>query len=421
MKIEIFSRKFISPSHPTPSQLRSYELSCIDQLSAPAYATFVFFYPAPPNDAQSRLEKSLSEILTLYYPFAGRYNEKLHEIHCCDEGAEFLVANVDCKLDHFLQKKPDTKVLNQFVPYPKEIPLTTTILAIQVNRFQCNGLAIGFSLSHKLVDGVSYILFVNQWATLCRDVTISRVKTPKFNLQTILPARDVHKKEIMIPIDPATNFVTHRFTFYNEAISNFKLLSKLHPSRVEILAALTWKARIALNQAKFGHLRTSLLIFLMNLRGKTSLDIPNNVVGNCVHLVVAKFNPAEMKLSFNDLLSLIRTAKTNAEEFAAKSDGESILSSRIGTMKVIEDELRQGKTDISVLTSLCCLPYYEADFGWGEPIWVSSVHKPTEIIHLMDNKSRTGIEAYISMEEYDMVQFQKDEDILALNSIISKL
>ncbi|XP_071721844.1 acetyl-CoA-benzylalcohol acetyltransferase-like [Rutidosis leptorrhynchoides] len=422
MKVEIISRKYVGPSQPTPSQLRNYKLSRMDQLSAPAYGSNTFYYPPPPRsghgDLISRLEKSLSEMLTLYYPFAGRYrDEDLDAIDCCDEGAEFLLANVDCRLDQFLQEKPCLKLLNQFLPYPQDEILTTIVVAIQINKFECNGIAIGFSWSHKLGDHFSYMSFFNQWANICKEQGIQVKKPLCIGLQSVFPpVGDFKMSKVPIPIDTSKIFVTHRFIFYNDAITNFRKSTKIHiiPSRVEVVAALTWKARIVLDLEKIGRLRPSVLVLLMNLRGKTSFEVPINALGNFVQFILVRFRPDENELDFNCLLSLIRKAKENAEEFAKRSDGESIFSSVIGALREIDDELRQAKTGIHVFTSVCRFPFYEADFGWGEPSWVSSVQKPNDITQLMDTKCGTGIEAYISMEEHAMHRFQKDADILAL-------
>ncbi|KAK7848241.1 pelargonidin 3-o-(6-caffeoylglucoside) 5-o-(6-o-malonylglucoside) 4'''-malonyltransferase [Quercus suber] len=77
-KVKIVSRKLIKPAAPTPPHPKSYKTSSIDQLAPPAYVPFILYYDANVDKNEvderiKRLEKSLSEILTLYYPLAGRY------------------------------------------------------------------------------------------------------------------------------------------------------------------------------------------------------------------------------------------------------------------------------------------------------------------------------------------------------------
>ena len=41
-------------------------------------------------------------------------------------------------------------------------------LAIQVNIFNCEGMAIGTCASHKFVDGGTFSSFLNMWAKITR-------------------------------------------------------------------------------------------------------------------------------------------------------------------------------------------------------------------------------------------------------------
>ena len=74
MTVQIVSRKLVKPSTPTPPHLRSFKTSSIDQLAPQAYVPIILYYHASNGDEidgkRKRLEKSLSEILTLYYPLA---------------------------------------------------------------------------------------------------------------------------------------------------------------------------------------------------------------------------------------------------------------------------------------------------------------------------------------------------------------
>ena len=60
------------------------------------------------------LKKSLSEILTLYYPLAGKIKDDLC-IDCNDDGAYFVEAQVNVCLSEFLSQ-PDLLILHKFLP-----------------------------------------------------------------------------------------------------------------------------------------------------------------------------------------------------------------------------------------------------------------------------------------------------------------
>ncbi|KAK4836352.1 hypothetical protein QYF36_025013 [Acer negundo] len=98
MEVQIISKKSIKPSVPAPSHLRNTSLSLMDIRLSPRTLPFIFYYSAHGNchpdrvehvERLKRLEKSLSEIFTLYYPLAGRYVEEKLSIDCNDEGEEY--------------------------------------------------------------------------------------------------------------------------------------------------------------------------------------------------------------------------------------------------------------------------------------------------------------------------------------------
>lgn len=49
-EVRVMSIQNVKPSMPTPHNLRSYKLSAIDQINAPSYVPFTFFYPSNVND-----------------------------------------------------------------------------------------------------------------------------------------------------------------------------------------------------------------------------------------------------------------------------------------------------------------------------------------------------------------------------------
>ncbi|KAK2664948.1 hypothetical protein Ddye_003522 [Dipteronia dyeriana] len=83
MEVQIISKKLIKPSVPTLFHLHNMSISFMDQLLPPLYTPLIFYYPdhtVKSFQRQNQLEKSLSEILTLFYPLAGRYiKENLSE------------------------------------------------------------------------------------------------------------------------------------------------------------------------------------------------------------------------------------------------------------------------------------------------------------------------------------------------------
>ncbi|KAF5208118.1 Vinorine synthase-like [Thalictrum thalictroides] len=70
-----------------------------------------------------------------------------------------------------------------------------------------------------------------------------------------------------------------------------------------------------------------------------------------------------------------------------------------------------------IFTSWCRFPYYETDFGWGNPIWVTSINLIlNNTVTLMDTKTGEGIEAWVTLDELDMARFECEQELLAFAS-----
>ncbi|KAH7515582.1 hypothetical protein FEM48_Zijuj10G0041900 [Ziziphus jujuba var. spinosa] len=58
-------------------------------------------------------------------------------------------------------------------------------------------------------------------------------------------------------------------------------------------------------------------------------------------------------------------------------------------------------------TSWCKFPLYETDYGFGKPVWVSStIVAFKNTIVLVDTKQGDGIEAWVALEEENMLIFE---------------
>ena len=132
---------------------------------------FVLFYPLDSSanlsnvESLDRFKKSLSEVLTRFYPIAGRIKEKLY-VDCNDEGVHYVEAKTKCKLSEFLED-PIPAELNKFLPFELD-DVNGLVMAVQVTTFNCGGMVIGLVFDHKVSDACSFFLFIKSWAVIAR-------------------------------------------------------------------------------------------------------------------------------------------------------------------------------------------------------------------------------------------------------------
>lgn len=416
MNIDIVSTQFIKPSSATPSHLKKFRLSFLDQCM-PAHfypLIFYYYYDETSNITQStmrfRLKSSLSDALTQFYPLAGRM-EGQSFVDCNDQGVKYLETRVDSRLSDIIEF-PQVAVLDQLIPYNLSDACMLKAeeqLAIQVNLFKCGGIVLGTCISHRIADACTLSNFMNSWAAIACGK--SNIVFPSFNSAVMFPPRDYSlssmtdaKNQVVIP--PVDRLVTKRFIFTASAISALKAnaAETLKPTRVEIVTAFIWKSVMKKGKG-------SAVFHPVNLRGRMVPPLPTHFFGNMFQMASAVISGQDYELSF--LVNKLRSAfaKINSEH-AKELLGKDGYEFAINNFKNIGKLMSQKDMKVLRCTSWCRFPIYEADFGWGKPCWVSSASFPTkDTIILLDTRHTSGIEAWVIMEEQDMAEFEQHHDL----------
>ncbi|KAI3706928.1 hypothetical protein L6452_25018 [Arctium lappa] len=432
----IVSREIIKPSSPTPSHLKTHNLSLLDQITINTFMPMVVFYPnngiyGSSHDKILDLKNSLSQTLTKYYPFAGRHADIApSHVDCNDDGAEFLEASVGSTLSNFLQNSQHED-LDQFFPngltwyngnrrgYDLQSD-RVILLAIQVNHFECGGIAIAVSLSHKIADGSSLAHFFNDWAKVTRFC--SREQKQEFPIDPrFIPFQNINLNFDGLLLKASNDCITRSFMFPNSKINNLKNKVKTmtaesgqpitNPTRVEVLNWLLYKCSVAAaTKNNPGSFRTTGVGHLINIRNKMMEPLPENTIGNLFFTMeIMKTSEREMKPE-----SFIGELKRQKMQFQGLRNIESVFSyiSKMSSETSFE-ELQRKFDGAYICTSMCGYPAYEIDFGWGKPVKVTvggNLRKNSFI--LMDAPNGDGIEALVCLGKQDMAIIQTDPELL---------
>ncbi|KAJ7951649.1 Vinorine synthase-like [Quillaja saponaria] len=278
LAVELVSEQLVKPSSPTPESLRHYQLSFLDQISAEVYNPFVYLFPSNGYDLESnsnpitisnRLKKSLSEILTHYYPLAGRFIDNKF-VHCNDEGVPFLETRIKCKLNDAVHSNLVGSELDKLVPFEldgaAEYPF-----GIQLNVFDCGGVAIGVCFSHQIADGLSCLVFIKRYDP------------------DLIPTKEKDD-----------DIISKRFVFSASVIETLKAKyrtnseSKKPISRVEALSTFIWSRFLAIinhgdkDQSESDEPKgLYALLHNVNLRSRMEPPVPEYSFGNYYREVVA--------------------------------------------------------------------------------------------------------------------------------------
>ncbi|GFP85226.1 pelargonidin 3-o-(6-caffeoylglucoside) 5-o-(6-o-malonylglucoside) 4'''-malonyltransferase [Phtheirospermum japonicum] len=424
MKVNIISRKLIKPCTPTPQNLTKYQISLTDELGPQVNMNVILFYQPNPKPVTNHLEESLAKILPQFYPLAGRYIMKDRLVDCNDEGAEFVEADAT-DIDQMIDLKTKNDPLNDLLSrqFYEVDGATDPLLSIQITKFKCGGLAIGISVTHRIFDGGSFGTFIAAWSNAQRGNTII---TPSFDSPSLFPGRNLGRSMGSSTRDPT--IVIKRLSFNKEDIA--KLRSKIRPkngdkrvlSRVRLVSALIAKALIDVDIERYGKARDCFITQPVNMVGRLlNPPLPKHACGNFGVPSVAQCmdaNETNTEISFEEMIYILGDAidKTIAQMSSLGDDGHNLILDHLAKMRAIPET-----ANVLMFTDRTKFGLYEADFGWGKPIWVgignmSSQHATT----LIDNKEGDGIEAWVHLNINDVPSFERYLQLAKMESRLIK-
>ncbi|CAI8615257.1 unnamed protein product [Vicia faba] len=417
MEIEKVFRETIKPSSPTPSHLRIYPLSFIDNIFVCNVPLLFFYNPnksCDQNSKISQLKRSLSHVLSKYYIFAGRLKNRI-TIECDEQGVSFLVTKIKNKLSDIL-KHPEEKLLNSLFADGlqwKDVDPSAALVAIQINCFECGGMAISICMNHKCGDASTLINLMKEWAIINKKLEEENEKELlilPFPLHegggSIFPQKN-------LPIFPESvhnrqkNMACKRFVFQPSIIKFLKELasssSVRYPSRVLVIKAWIYKHAISSMGINF---KTSSFQMVVDLRKRMIPPLSEKCVGNIIWMSTMFADKEEMELK--DVVCKIKEGLSEfCDVYPKLFGGNNFLLLSEFMNKTINHKSK--KKDGIGFSSWCNFPIYEVDFGWGKPTWVTTCGCPWKnFVILMDRKDGNGIDAIVNLEENHMTKFEQE-------------
>ncbi|XP_038712350.1 stemmadenine O-acetyltransferase-like [Tripterygium wilfordii] len=432
MEVEIISTEFIKPSSPTPSHLKTYKLSLLDQFAPHVYFPHLVFYPANEisiSETSQVLKQSLSKTLALYHPLAGKTNDSL-SIDCDDKGACYINARVNSNLQDYLNQ-PTLSTLAKFLPQEtayKEVPPGARAVVIQETLFSCGCIAIAFVVPHSIFDAAAISAFMRTWASIARDPNDGAL-FPDFTASSIFPQNTTsvpqNSTSLAAAIVGKGEFVVKRFVFDGSVINSLKdkaISSGVrNPTRVEVVSGLLLKFLKSALMVKSGNPKSTYVTNTVNLRRKAVPPFSETSVGNFLWLTSILSQGEDTELY--TLVRQMREAVSGINgDLVKRLEGDGGLKALREFMKEFGEScsnaLSKGAEAVG-LNSWCNLGFYEADFGWGKPLWIPIIiglAKPLPVffMYLMDTRHGNGIEAWVVLDEEVMTLLERHKEFLSL-------
>ncbi|KAL8456957.1 hypothetical protein ACS0TY_034980 [Phlomoides rotata] len=427
MKISVKESTLVAPAAATPSA--RLWISNLDLVMSSTHMNSVYFYR--PSDGPdffdtAALKAALGRALVYFYPLAGRLmkgEDGRLEIDCNADGVLFVAAESDGVLDDLGDFAPtaEHRLLVPTVDYSKDIS-THPLLVAQVTRFRCGGVSLGIGNQHNVVDGSSGLHFVNSWARMARglditilpflDRTLLRARDPPrpqfkhIEYEPYIPCNDTHNP----PAEESTTIIsmfklTHdqlstlKSTWQREGEGNkvvsytsYEMLTAhiwrcvcrargLSPSPTKLYIATDGRSRLRppLPQGYFGNVifTTTVFAFSADLQSKPVL------------YGASKIHDALARMDDNYLKSALDFLELHTDRKALVRGAHTYRNPNLG------------------VTSWARLPIYDADFGWGRPIFMGPAGIPYEgLCYVLGSPTNDGsLSIAISLQKQHMNLF----------------
>ncbi|KAG8655162.1 hypothetical protein MANES_04G011200v8 [Manihot esculenta] len=304
MKVRIESTRTIKPIYEGnchPPTTHCISLSIFDKITYNGHIAVIYAY-RPPTSANATIEFGLQRALSQYREWAGRLGEGEKGdpvIFLNDKGVKLVEASVDGKLDQLMCLKP-SPFSHSLHPSLKDVE---ELLQVQLTRFTCGSLVVGFTAHHLIADGHSTSNFLVSWGKASRGADMSPLplhdrtifiprKPPHFEFEH----KEVDFKSKNLPKDCPNkhkdNFVDDIIVYKVHFTLDFlsKLKARASPptnnpqskpySTFESLVAHLWRA---ITRARgLSGFETTNVRMSVNRRMRMNPRVPNEYFGNLV-------------------------------------------------------------------------------------------------------------------------------------------
>ncbi|XP_076943932.1 shikimate O-hydroxycinnamoyltransferase-like [Bidens hawaiensis] len=419
MKVVVKESKMLKPSEETPTTKLWF--SSLDLIALNRYTLTVYFYR--PNGAPNFFDTkvmtgALSRALVAFYPMAGRFRHSENgrvEIDCQGQGVLFLVAESDGVINDFGDFAPTPEYLKLIPVVDHSLGIESIpFVVLQVTRFKCGGVSLGVGIHHRAADGMSGLHFINTWSDMARGLGIT---IQPFIDRTLLhpqdPPRPVFEhieyhpyQTVKVPLD-VTKTAYSKFKFTRNQLDMLKEKSKQDGNTISyssfvILSAHIWKCMCLAARELPENVET---MFDCPVDGRARFEppLPLGYFGNVIFraTTTATADYIQTKPLWY-IASKIHDAVARMNNDYLKSSLD-YLEQHHNSQKLEPDF---NHTDLRII-SWARLPIYDADFGWGRPIFMGGARLlPAGKCHVLPSPTNDGsLSIVIGLEVEQMKLF----------------
>ncbi|GMI66024.1 hypothetical protein like AT5G67150 [Hibiscus trionum] len=391
----------------------------------------LFRKPKPNADEAEKasihhLKTSLSRTLDLFTPLAGRLGTTQHEdkttsffIDCNNAGALFVHAVADqLTISDILEPLYVPEIVDAFFQFDgvKNIQGTSKpLLAVQVTEL-VDGISIGCSMNHSVVDGTSFWHFFSSWSEISRGFDCLS-KPPVFERPVIgdidypirIPSEQV---QIQQHVTQPGNLKSRVFYFTKQSVVRIKgkANSEMNTEKISSLQALLslfWKS--IMRNRQLDPNEETMIFLVIGVRQRLQ-QVPQEYFGNAIQAALVSLKAGELEENGigNAAWEINQVIANHREENfvnLSKSWANSPLLFRSG--KLTNNALLTGNSPR--------FDMYGTDLGWGRPIAMTlgAEFKIHGLLTLATGVEQGDIEIRVCLSPEEIQALENDEAFIA--------
>ncbi|KAK3165447.1 hypothetical protein QOZ80_1AG0033300 [Eleusine coracana subsp. coracana] len=435
MQITVQCCKAVKPAYGESGRVVAADavpLTVFDKANFDTYVSVIYVFQ-PPMPANGVLESGLARALAAYPEWAGRLGvdaEGTRAILLNDEGARLVEATSDATLHSVLPLKPTPEVTGLH-PSPDD-GAAEELMMVQLTRFACGSLVVGFTAHHLVSDGRATSNFFVAWSQATRGAAVDPV--PVHDRASLFKPRDpplvefehrgVEFKPLQLQnratkkVPPGNNnndddeVVVHKVHFSREFISRLKSQAggTHRPcSTVRCVVAHLWRC-MTVARGLGGHVATSVSI-AVDGRARMTPQVPEGYTGNVV--LWARPTTTARDLVTKPLQHAVdiinrELARINEAYFRSFIDFASSGAVEKERLVPTADAAEMVLSPSIEVDSWLRMPFYDLDFGGGRPFFFMPSYLPVEgLLILVPSYFGDGsVDAYVPLFSRHMDAFK---------------
>ncbi|KAJ1881720.1 hypothetical protein LPJ66_011273 [Kickxella alabastrina] len=323
---------------------------------------------------------------------------------------------------------------------------------VRVLRFKDNScVAISYSMSHCIFDGIGAMAFVNHWGEYARN--LEEIKNGKYQLfKPPLNDRQVlndcfskvepldlpfvsYFKDILPPLPEISPAAIASLMLSTPDLQAIEDLHVLHFSRANLerirhhvdkdqtinvaFVTLLTKNMVQANIKAFGKVPQATYIMTpYNCRAQST--VPKHFVGNATCPAIAPLSTQSvLDGSYKDLAESIREFCSKTESGHTKANMLLIEHQLSLLFHIFSILCNSPESSYIGMTNLRYMPFYTLDFGYGEPSVLGFDYFQMEgTVRLLPNKQDDGLDLYLTFHDAHFDELCQLEDIKTFANVI---